>query len=308
MAEVASHCELDLLHVHYAIPHATSAYLARQMLASEQDLRVVTTLHGTDITLVGNDPSYFEITRFSIAQGDGVTAVSRFLKRETEARFRITDAIDVIPNFVDTVRFSAATRDRARTAFARPGEHVLIHVSNFRSVKRVGDVIEIFARVVSQVPARLLMVGDGPELSLAQQRVTELGLVPQVDFLGRQDGVEAILPAADVFLLPSDAESFGLAALEAQSCEVPVVGVAAGGPPEVIKHGVTGYLVPVGDVEAMASFALAIVTNPHRREAMGVAARARALEHFEEQVIVTQYEAYYQRILAHQPVAALPPS
>jgi N-acetyl-alpha-D-glucosaminyl L-malate synthase BshA len=308
MAEVAGQCELDLLHVHYAVPHATSAYLARQMLADERDLRIVTTLHGTDITLVGNDPSYSEITRFSIAQADGVTAVSRFLARETQARFGIADAIEVIPNFVDTARFSAAARERARKAFSGPGERVLIHVSNFRPVKRIGDVVGVFARVAQEMPARLLMVGDGPELSLAQQRVSELGLTGRVDFLGRQDGIEAILPAADIFLLPSDAESFGLAALEAQACEVPVVGAAAGGLPEVVEHGVTGYLAPVGDVEGMARYALMILGESERREAMGAAARSRARERFEEAAIVAQYEACYERILAQAPVPALPAS
>ncbi len=308
MAEVAGQCELDLLHVHYAVPHATSAYLARQMLADERDLRIVTTLHGTDITLVGNDPSYSEITRFSIAQADGVTAVSRFLARETQARFGIADAIEVIPNFVDTARFSAAARERARKAFSGPGERVLIHVSNFRPVKRIGDVVGVFARVAQEMPARLLMVGDGPELSLAQRRVSELGLTGRVDFLGRQDGIEAILPAADIFLLPSDAESFGLAALEAQACEVPVVGAAAGGLPEVVEHGVTGYLAPVGDVEGMARYALMILGESERREAMGAAARSRARERFEEAAIVAQYEACYERILAQAPVPALPAS
>ena len=186
--------------------------------------------------------------------------------------------MEVIPNFVDTARFSAATRERARRTFAGPGEHVLIHISNFRPVKRVGDVVDVFARVVREVPARLLMVGDGPELGAVQQQVAELGLTSQVDFLGRQDGVEAILPAADVFLLPSDAESFGLAALEAQACEVPVIGAAAGGLPEVVEHGVTGYLEPVGDVAEMARCALRILTEPGRRQAMGAAARARARE------------------------------
>jgi N-acetyl-alpha-D-glucosaminyl L-malate synthase BshA len=297
LAAVSRREPIDLLHAHYAIPHALSAYLCRQLLGSPSP-RIITTLHGTDITLIGLDDSFYEITRFGILQSDGLTAVSEHLARETEARFAIDRPVRVIPNFVDTKRFSPERRSPAlRQRFADEGEALVGHVSNFRSVKRVGDVVRVFHRLQARSPAKLLMVGDGPELEPARALVQELGLQEKVEFLGPRQDVPGLLAQLDLFLLPSEYESFGLAALEAMACGVPVIASRAGGLPEVVDDGSTGFLLPVGDVQAMARRAAEILDGDGLRRRLSAAARRRAEERFPLPKIVDAYEAYYREVL-----------
>jgi N-acetyl-alpha-D-glucosaminyl L-malate synthase BshA len=297
MTNVAVNESLDLLHVHYAIPHSVSAYLARAM-RNPHRLPFVTTLHGTDITLVGVDRSYLPITRFSIEQSDGVTAVSEYLRTVTLRELNIQRSVEVIPNFVNCDVFQPADASGRRSEFASQGEPILVHLSNFRPVKRVTDVVDIFATVRAEIPAKLLMIGDGPERTIAEWLVREKGLMKDVYFLGKQNQVQELLNCADVLLLPSEIESFGLAALEGMACGVPAVCSEVGGLPEVIRNGVEGFLVPGHDVKTMAARALEIVTNPHRRERMGIAARERASTTFCSQKIIPLYEDLYRRILA----------
>jgi L-malate glycosyltransferase len=296
MAEVARDHKLDVLHVHYAIPHAIAGILAQQMLGDSAP-RLITTLHGTDITIVGQDRSFFEITRFSIERSNGVTAVSEFLKRMTVDEFQVTNEIEVIHNFVDMAEYCPTRAYRGATAFAAPGEKILVHVSNFRPVKRVLDLVRILEKVRREVPAVLLMVGDGPERASAQALARRLGLQDHVRFLGRQDSAQEILACADVLLLPSELESFGLAALEAMACGVPVVGSDAGGLPEVVHHAETGYLLPVGDVDGMAARTVELLKDDERRRAMGQAGRRRAASLFNAERLVSQYERYYEKVL-----------
>ncbi len=296
MAEAAREHRLDLFHVHYAIPHALAGILAKQMLG-EYAPKLITTLHGTDITLVGQDRSFFEITRFGIQRSDGVTAVSEFLRKMTLDEFQIKNGLEVIYNFVDPSVYSPERAYRDRSAFAAPQQKILLHVSNMRPVKRVLDVVRIFERVTREVPAVLLMVGEGPERSSAQALARRLGLQEQIRFLGTQESVEEIAGVADVFLLPSELESFGLSALEAMACGVPVVGSDAGGLPEVVKHTETGYLLPVGDVEGMAARTIEILKDDERRKEMGHAGRRRAAALFGADRIVSQYERYYEKVL-----------
>ncbi|KAB2950327.1 MAG: N-acetyl-alpha-D-glucosaminyl L-malate synthase BshA, partial [Thermoanaerobaculia bacterium] len=256
MVEIARHQRLDLLHVHYAVPNAVSAMLAKQILAP-LPLAVVTTLHGTDVTLVGNDPSYLETTRWAVLASDAVTAVSDWLRQSTNYQLCIEDKqIEVIPNFIEPERYERARGTAGARRWAKPGEKVLVHVSNFRPVKRVMDVLEVFLRVRERMPARLLLVGDGPDRARLEQRCRVERCCDVVTFLGNLGEVEQVLAGADLFLLPSENESFGLAALEALACEVPVVTTRVGGLPEVVEEGVTGLLFPLGDVEAMAAGAL----------------------------------------------------
>ncbi len=297
MAEAAREHSLDLFHVHYAIPHALAGILAKQMLGDKAP-KLITTLHGTDITLVGQDRSFFEITRFGIQRSDGVTAVSEFLKKMTCDEFQIKNGIEVIYNFIDPAVYTPERAYRDRSAFAAPEQKILLHISNMRPVKRVLDVVRIFERVNREVPAVLLMVGEGPERSSAQALARRLGLHDQVRFLGTQESIEEIAGVADVFLLPSELESFGLSALEAMACGVPVVGSDAGGLPEVVRHAETGYLLPVGDVEGMAARTLEILKDDERRKEMGHAGRRRAAALFSADRIVTQYERYYEKVLA----------
>jgi N-acetyl-alpha-D-glucosaminyl L-malate synthase BshA len=299
MAEAAREHALDLFHVHYAIPHAVVGILAQLMLGTGAP-RLVTTLHGTDITLVGQDRSFFEITRFGIERSDGVTAVSEFLRKMTLDEFQIKNGIEVIPNFVDLADYGPERAYPDRQAFARDGQRILLHVSNMRPVKRVLDVVRIHERVSREVPAVLLMVGEGPERASAQALARRLGTLPQVRFLGAQDSVAEIAALADVFLLPSELESFGLSALEAMACGVPVVGSDAGGLPEVVKHAESGYLLPVGDVEGMAARTLEVLRDEERRKEMGHAGRRRAAALFDAERIVSQYERFYERVLAAQ--------
>jgi len=298
MAEVARYARLDLMHVHYAVPNAASAILARQIL-SPQPLPVVTTLHGTDVTLVGNDPSYLETTRWAVLNSDAVTAVSDWLRRATEEQLCLEDhPIEVIPNFVDPERYERVKDTPGARRWARSGERILIHVSNFRPVKRVMDVVEIFLRVKREMPTRLLLVGDGPDRARVESRCRAEGCCDAVTFLGQLQSVEEVMVGADLFLLPSENESFGLAGLEAQACELPVVGTAIGGIPEVVEHGTTGLLYPLGDVDAMAAGAIALLSDPVRHRAMARAARERALARFAEVDVVGRYRALYERVLA----------
>ena len=301
VVQVSRELSLDIIHAHYAVPHATAAFLSREMLASTGGgtaPRVVTTLHGTDITLVGSDLSYSEIVAFSIDQSDAVTAVSQSLRASTQAQLGVTRDIVVIPNFLDcSVHRRANVADlRARLAGA-PGTKLVIHVSNFRPVKRVEAVVRIFNTIQSQVPARLLLVGDGPELATAFRVAKELGISQSVRGLGAQEEVSPLLSAADVFLLPSAQESFGLAALEAMACEVPVVASDVGGLPEVIEHGVSGFLHPLDALDDMAASAVTLLTDPVRHRAMADAACQRVREHFCSERVVPMYEDLYREVL-----------
>lgn len=297
MYNVAVIESLDLLHVHYAIPHSVSAYLARAMLRS-QKLPFVTTLHGTDVTLVGLDRSYLPITRFSIEESDAVTAISEYLGKITRDEFQVRKEVEVIPNFVNCSVFQPADGECKRSLFANENERVLAHLSNFRPVKRVPDVIEIFHRVRREIPAKLMMIGDGPDRTVAEWMVREKGLTQDVVFLGKQNQVQDLINCADVLLLPSDLESFGLAALEAMACGVPCVCSRTGGLPEVIRDGIDGYLVTPRDVDTMAAKALEILTHPEQREAMGRAGRERALANFCSDKIIPLYEDLYRRVLS----------
>jgi N-acetyl-alpha-D-glucosaminyl L-malate synthase BshA len=286
---------LDLLHVHYAIPHATSAWIAQEMLGDD-GLPVVTTLHGTDITLVGLHPSFQPITRFSILRSTGITAVSDYLRDETVRDFGVpAERIEVIPNFIDTEFYDPEKQPCYRSTLAEEGEKIVMHVSNFRPVKRVVDVVEVFARIAAKVPSRLIMVGDGPERPRAADRAKELGVADRVVFLGKHDSVEELLPCADLFLLPSGSESFGLAALEAMASGVPVVAALIGGVPELMPHGEAGYLCPVGDVDGMAEGALEILSDPDLQRTFGDAGRAISIERFSAEGVVPLYEACYER-------------
>lgn len=295
MVEVSRHQQLDVLHVHYAIPNAVSAVLARDILAP-QPLPVVTTLHGTDVTLVGNDPNYFETTRWGINQSDAVTAVSESLRRDTVEQLGINRPIEVIPNFIDPARYEQLRGSPGARRWAQKGERLLVHISNFRPVKRTLDVAGIFERVYRELPSRLLMVGDGPERGRVEQFCREHRLCHAVTFIGSLPLIEEVLVGADLFLLPSQTESFGLSALEAMSCEVPVIASAAGGLPEVVEDGVTGFLRPPGDVEGMAEAALALLGDDDKRRAFGAAGRRRAVECFSQDTVVAQYRAIYERV------------
>jgi N-acetyl-alpha-D-glucosaminyl L-malate synthase BshA len=295
MAEVAAYEKLDILHVHYAIPHAISAYLAKQILQSK--LKVITTLHGTDITLVGRDESYLPITKFGIEVSDGVTAVSQWLSEETARNFDTKKEIDVIPNFVDPARFHRSPSAFCDMVGAR-GEKLVCHVSNFRPVKRIMDVVETFEKILAKVPSRLIMIGDGPDRSRAEAYARAHHLRDHVTFLGNVPNLEEVLGGCDLFLLPSETESFGMAALEAMTSEVPVIATRAGGLPEVVIDGETGYLLPVGDTEAMAARAIEILSDDDLRRRMGKRARQLALDLFDEQKIVPLYRELYERVIA----------
>jgi len=297
MYNVAAGEPLDLLHVHYAIPHSVSAYLARAMLRPRR-VPFVTTLHGTDITLVGIDRSYLPITRFSIEESNAVTAISEYLREVTLKEFDIQRPIEMIPNFVNCDVFQPAKDNSRREEFAPGNEKVLVHLSNFRPVKRVPDVIEIFALVRKEIPAKLLMIGDGPDRATAEWMVHQNGLASAVTFLGKQSQVQELLNCADLMLLPSDLESFGLAVLEAMACGVPAVCSRVGGVPEVVSDGVEGYLVTPRDIKTMAARALEILTDPGRQERMGKAARERALSQFCSTRIIPLYEKLYERVIA----------
>lgn len=296
MVSVVKNEKLDLLHVHYAIPHASAAYMAKQILKTEGIfIPVVTTLHGTDITLVGKDASYEPVVTFSINQSDGVTAVSADLRRETFEHFKITRDIDVIPNFIDLDKFKKQKKDHFKKAICPNGEALIVHTSNFRKVKRIQDVISIFANIHDAMPAKLLMIGDGPERSRAESQSKELNIEHDVRFLGKLEAIEEVLSVADLFLMPSEKESFGLAALEAMACEVPIISSNAGGLPELNIHGVTGFMSNVGDVEDMTKNALYVLDKNHL-PAFKENALKRAKD-FDIANILPLYEKVYERVL-----------
>ena len=302
IVEVARRHQLDVLHVHYAVPNAVSAVLARQIL-DPQPLPVVTTLHGTDVTLVGKDPSYLETTRFGVQESDAVTAVSEWLRAVTLDQLAIDRPIEVVPNFLDPDRFSSATcRATSGVELEQPDpelrSHVLVHVSNFRKIKRPLDVLDVFRRLSMRLPCRLILVGEGPERGTLEARARQLGLADRVEVLGNRDAIEKILARADLFLLPSEQESFGLAALEALGCGVPVIGTAVGGLPEVVRHDQWGLLYEVGDTEGMARGAELLLRDPERRRLMGEAGRRWAMEGFSRESAVERYRKIYQQVAA----------
>ncbi len=305
MVDVAQHEQLDLLHVHYAIPHASAAFMAKQILQTKGiRMPVVTTLHGTDITLVGKDVSYEPVVTFSINASDGVTAVSADLRKDTYEHFDIRREIEVIPNFIDLERFSRQKKDHFKRAICPEGERLIVHTSNFRKVKRVEDVVHIFERICRQTPAKLLLVGDGPERPRIETLCRQLQISEHIRFLGKLDAVEEVLSVSDLFLMPSEKESFGLAALEAMACEVPVVASRAGGIPELVISGESGFLSTIGDVEDMAKNALFILGE---NELPGFKARAlQRAKAFDVAQVLPRYEAYYRKIIGQVAAAAQP--
>lgn len=304
MVEVTKFYDLDLLHAHYAIPHATSAYLAREILKSETnnsiDIKFITTLHGTDITLTGLEPSFLPTMKFSIEKSDGVTAVSRFLKDKTQQQYKISKDIEVIPNFIDIHKYKREEDEKTlcfKKNLAPNGERILVHTSNFRPLKRVQDVIKIFNEVKKKVDSKLILIGDGPDRSDCERLSRELEIFEDIKFMGKQDALVELLSVADIFIIPSQSESFGLSALEAMSCGVPVISSSVGGLPELNHHGETGYIAEIGDVERMAKYTIELLTNAKRYELLSKNARKRA-EEFSEDNIVPLYETYYEKIIA----------
>jgi N-acetyl-alpha-D-glucosaminyl L-malate synthase BshA len=302
MAEVARNFDLDILHVHYAIPHAACAFLARQLMNSsaKKQPKIITTLHGTDITLVGADPSYYDITRFSIQTSDGLSAVSKYLADETKEVFKIEKDIKVIYNFFDEKRFKPIQSECTRSEFVENNEFLISHVSNFRPVKRTLDVIDIFDKISTELPAKLLLVGEGPETILARRQINKKGLNDKVIFLGNQSRVEAVLPCSDLFLLPSEEESFGLAALEALACGVPVIGTSGTGLVEVIDDFQNGFLLPIGDTSSMSRASISLLKDKKRLKAFKEAATKNVSEKFNSNKIVGEYEKYYKDVLNEQ--------
>jgi len=298
MVDLIKYQKLDVLHVHYAIPHATSAYLAKRILGkSGKPVAVITTLHGTDITIVGSDPSYLPVVNFSINQSDSVTAVSEYLRDETYSKFNIEKEIEVIPNFVDLDRFKRVDRSHFRKAICEEDEFLFVHVSNFRKVKRVQDCLDLFKKVLDKgFKAKLLMVGDGPERVNLEVMCREYGICSQVRFLGKQEKVEEVLSISDIFLMPSASETFGLAALEAMSCSVPVISSDVGGLPALNTNGETGFVCPLGDTDAMADAAVKLLSDKNLLQKFSDNARARA-ELFEMSRVVEQYEKHYEEVI-----------
>lgn len=298
LAQVAQMQNLDILHVHYALPHAVAAYLAKQMVGDQ--LKVVTTLHGTDITVLGHDPSLRDLIRFAIHQSDTVTAVSNHLIEQTKSLLSIEKEIKLVYNFVDNRDYFPKRNDSLRQMYASDDEKVLIHISNFRAVKRTMDVIDIFANVQQTVPSKLILIGEGPDLCSVHQKVQSLGLADRVHFLGKQDDVSHVLSLADLMLLPSENESFGLVALEAMACGVPTVGSRAGGIPEVVVDGETGLLSEVGDIKNMSKQVIRLLMNPSEYERMRRNGLERAEHYFSSEGITAQYETIYAKVLGRQ--------
>ena len=298
MVDIAKHAGLDVMHVHYAIPHATSAVMARQILATEGvHVPVVTTLHGTDITLIGQDPSFAPVVPWSINESDGITAVSNYLRQETYDHFDVHNGIEVIPNFIDTDRFHRENKEHFKQALCPNGEKLIVHVSNFRPVKNAQQVVEIFARLRDDdLPVKLLLVGDGPDRVPAEHKARDLGVYDDIRFLGKQDPVEEILSIADVFLMPSGSETFGLAALEAMACDVPVVASRVGGLPELVVDGETGFLCELDDLDAFTKRTKRLLTDAELHHRMAEGARTRALHEFDISEIVPLYENYYKTV------------
>lgn len=298
MVDVVLYDELDILHVHYAIPHATSAFNAKQILNEKgRDIKIITTLHGTDITLIGLDPTLLPLVRFSIEKSDGVTAVSRHLREKTLTNFNLNREIAVIPNFVNTEVWKPQESTRLRENFAPNGEKVMVHASNFRPVKRVPDVIRVFAQVREKLPVKLVMVGDGPDRAEAERMCRENDMCEDVHFLGKQTGLVEIFGAADLFLMPSQSESFGLSALEAMACGLPVLSSSVGGLPELNLHGTTGYISEIGDTDRMARYAIELLSDERRYARFTKAARERAEKTFSAEDIVPAYEEFYRQVI-----------
>ncbi len=298
MTEVMEYEKLDLIHVHYAIPHAVSAYLAKQIMKkNNKDLKIITTLHGTDITLVGLEPSFLPLVKYSIEESDGVTAVSRFLKEKTITNYQINKDIEVIYNFIDPITFKSGRCCEFKKHIAPNNEKVLVHTSNFRAVKRVSDAIRAFEIVKKEMPAKLLLVGDGPDRGECERLTRELNLQGDVLFLGKQDGLVEILSSSDLFIMPSQSESFGLAALEAMSCGLPIISTSVGGLPELNLHNETGFICEIGDVERMAKYSIDLLRNEKKYSAFSKNARNRAVSVFDKKIIIPQYIQYYEKIL-----------
>ena len=297
MIEVAEYEDLDVLHVHYAIPHATSAWLAKQIIKTKKDLKIITTLHGTDITLVGLEPSFLPLVKFSIEQSDGVTSVSRFLKEKTITNYSCHKHIEVIPNFVDTNIYKPNNETEFKNRIAPGGEKVLVHTSNFRVVKRVTDTIKIFEKVQKEIPAKLLLVGDGPDRSECERLCRQLELCDNVKFLGKQEALVEILTASDIFLIPSQSESFGLAALEAMACGLPVISSSVGGLPELVRHNESGFIAEIGDIDRMAKYAIDLLSNEKKYQVFSKNARKRAVDKFDNSKVIPIYEEYYKKVL-----------
>ncbi len=299
MLEVIEYEKLDIIHVHYAIPHATSAYLAKQILRrNNSDIKIITTLHGTDITLVGLEPSFLPLVKLSIEESDGVTAVSRYLKEKTLTNYHIEAEIEVINNFIDTKLYKPTTNSKFRKHIAPNEEKILIHTSNFRPVKRVCDTIKILEIVNKKIPTKLVLIGDGPDRSKCERLVKQKELDKNVIFMGKQDGLEDLLSVGDIFLMPSQSESFGLAALEAMACGLPVISSSVGGLPELIVHNKTGYIAEFGDVERMAKYTLELLRNEKKILSFSKQSRNRAVENFEKKLVIPQYIEFYKRILS----------
>lgn len=300
MLEVIEYEKLDLMHVHYAIPHAVSAYMARKVLEkANKGIKFITTLHGTDITLVGLEPSFMPLVKFSIEESDGVTAVSRFLKEKTLTNYNIQKEIEVIYNFIDLEIYKPQASDVFRHHIAPNGEKVLVHTSNFRPVKRVPDTIRILEKVKKELPAKLVLVGDGPDRSECERLARELDLQKDVIFLGKQDALAEILNAADLFLMPSQSESFGLSALEAMACGKPVVSSSVGGLPELVFHNETGYIAEIGDVDRMSKYAIDLLTNEKKYNIFAKNSLDRAVTHFDKNLVLPKYIEYYEKVLSH---------
>jgi N-acetyl-alpha-D-glucosaminyl L-malate synthase BshA len=295
MVEIAKFEKLDILHVHYAVPHAISAYLAKQILGN--NLKIITTLHGTDITLVGLEPSFLLMMKFIIEQSDGVTAVSKFLKDKTITNFQVDKEIEVIYNFINTEKYKRVENSALRNSIAPNGEKILVHTSNFRPVKRVPDVIRIFKEVRNKIDSKLILIGDGPDRSACELLCRELDICNDVKFLGKQTDIVPLLSQSDIFLMPSQSESFGLSALEAMACEVPVISSSVGGLTELQVHGETGYIAEIGDIDRMARYCIDLLSNDTKRKRFSEAARNRAVNAFNEDKIVREYEKYYNKIL-----------
>jgi N-acetyl-alpha-D-glucosaminyl L-malate synthase BshA len=298
MVEVIEYENLDLMHVHYAIPHAMSAYLAKKVIQkSGKDIKFITTLHGTDITLVGLEPSFMPLVKFSIEESDGVTTVSRYLKEKTLTNYNINKEIEVIYNFIDTNSYKKTDNELLRSHVAPNGEKILIHTSNFRPVKRVTDTIRILEKVKNAIPAKLVLIGDGPDRSESERLARELGLQKDVIFLGKQDGLAELLSAADLFLMPSQSESFGLSALEAMACGLPVVSSSVGGLPELVIHNETGFIAEIGDVDRMAKYSIDLLTNEKKYKNFSANSRKRSVESFDKSLILPKYIEYYEKVL-----------
>lgn len=301
LVDVAKHEGLDLLHVHYAIPHASAACMAQRILASQGvHLPIITTLHGTDITLVGRDSSFEPVISFAMEESDAVTAVSESLKADTYAHFNVKKSIKVIPNFIEIERYAHEVDEELKSTYAPNGERILVHTSNFRKVKRVGDIVEVFSKVREQMPVKLLLIGDGPERQNIEARCREMGSCQDILFLGKMRNTERILPVGDLFLLSSETESFGLAALEAMAAGLPVLSTNAGGIPELNEHGVTGYLSDVGDVENMTKNAIELLENPELHARFREQAREKA-KRFDISRVMPLYEKLYQEVLEREP-------